>query len=207
MLAGAERGGGGEHGTHDGRAHDAEYILGVTVSKRVRIHYHRPDRGTTVFEEQLLLDRPDVKVTLLADYPGRDSYAAEQLILSAGAPIVWFVFPALWRDVGRFHLADGTFTGWYTNLRAPVRFAGDDWYCTDLFLDHWLPAHGSGSWLDEDELDAALSAGLLDDGTRRRIAAERATVDALLTAGDWPPAITREIDLAEARRLVVRSEA
>jgi predicted RNA-binding protein associated with RNAse of E/G family len=174
------------------------------VSKRVRIHYYRPDRGTTVFEEQLVLDRPDVKVTLLADYPGHDSYAGDRLILSAGAPIVWFVFPALSRDVGRFHLTDGTFTGWYTNLRAPVRLEGDDWYCTDLFLDHWLPALGSGSWLDQHELDAALRDGLLDDDMRRSIAAEQATVDALLARGAWPPPITREIDLEEARRRLGR---
>jgi predicted RNA-binding protein associated with RNAse of E/G family len=170
------------------------------VSTRVRIHYDRPDRGTTVYEELLVLDRPDVKVTLLADYPGRDSHAAGRLILSAGAPIVWFVFPELWRDVGRFHVADGTFTGWYTNLRAPPRFDGHDWYCTDLFLDHWLPAEGSATWLDEDELNAALRAGLIDDATRRAIAVERSTVDALLAAGHWPPPITREIDLAEAQR-------
>jgi predicted RNA-binding protein associated with RNAse of E/G family len=170
------------------------------VSKRVRIHYHRLDRGTTVFEERLVLDRSDVKVTLLADYPGRDSHAGDRLILAAGAPIVWFVFPALWRDVGRFHLADGTFTGWYTNLRAPIRLDGDDWYCTDLFLDHWLPAEGAAAWLDEHELEAAVRRGLLDGDLQRRIAAERAAVDALLTTGAWPPAITREIDLAEALR-------
>lgn len=170
------------------------------MSKPVRIHYHRPDRGTTVFEERLVLDRPDVKVTLLADYRGGDSYAGERLILSAGAPIVWFVFPALWCDVGRFHLADGTFTGWYSNLRTPIRLAGDDWYCTDLFLDHWLPVSGPAGWLDEDELDAALRVGLLDQAMRQRIAGERTTLDAQLAAGDWPPAITREIDLAEARR-------
>jgi predicted RNA-binding protein associated with RNAse of E/G family len=205
-LAAAERGR-GEHGDYDGSAHAGEYILGVIVSKRVRLHYHRPDRGTTVFEEQLLIDRPDVKVTLLADYPGRDSYAADRLILSAGAPIVWFVFPALWRDVGRFHLADGTFTGWYTNLRAPVRFDGDDWYCTDLFLDHWLPVSGPAAWLDQDELDAAVRAGLLDGITQERIAAERATVDDLLARGNWPPAITREIDLAEARRRLGAAES
>jgi predicted RNA-binding protein associated with RNAse of E/G family len=177
------------------------------VSKRVCLHYHRPGRGTTVFDEQLVLDRPDVKVTLLADYPGRDGYAADRLILSAGAPIVWFVFPALWRDVGRFHLADGTFSGWYTNLRTPIRVEGDDWYCTDLFLDHWLPADGPALWLDEDELAAALDAGLLDDTMRRAIAAERVTVDAMIATGEWPPAITREIHLAEARRrLRVNSE-
>lgn len=59
---------------------------------------------------------------------------------------------------------------------------------------------GPASWLDEDELDAALRAGLLDEAMREQIAGERATLDARLAAGDWPPAITREIGLAEARR-------
>ncbi len=173
------------------------------MTPSVRIHYHRPDRGTTVFVEHLLLDQPDVKVTLLADYQGEDAYAGDRLILSAGAPIVWFVFPNLCRDLGRFHLADGTFTGWYTNLRAPIRMKGPDWYCTDLFLDHWQPADGSpGEWLDEDELDAAVGAGLLDAARFDIVQAERAAITAELTAGTWPPAHAREMDLAEARRLL-----
>lgn len=169
------------------------------MTATVRIHYHRPDRGTTVFVERLVLDRPDVKVTLLADYPGADAYAGDQLILSAGAPIVWFVFPDRCRDVGRFHLADGTFSGWYTNLRAPIRMEGVEWFCTDLFLDHWLPADGSpGQWLDEDELDAARRSGLLDKAELAIVEAERATIRSELGAGRWPPAVARDLDLADA---------
>jgi uncharacterized protein DUF402 len=41
-------------------------------------------------------------------------------VLELGAPILWFVFPDKWYDVARFHLADRTFTGWYTNLCTPV---------------------------------------------------------------------------------------
>jgi predicted RNA-binding protein associated with RNAse of E/G family len=168
---------------------------------RVRIHYHRPDRGTTVFDEHLVLDRPDVKVTLLEAYQGRDAFAGNRLILPAGAPVVWFVFPGLCRDVGRFHLADGTFTGWYTNLRAPIRMEGADWYCTDLFLDHWIPADGSpGMWLDEDELEAARAAGLVTDAMLATVHAERTVVDGLVAARTWPPALACELALAEARR-------
>jgi predicted RNA-binding protein associated with RNAse of E/G family len=171
----------------------------------VRIHYHRPDRGTTVFVEHLVLDTPDAKVTLLDTYDGRDAFAGDRLILSAGAPVVWFVFPQLCRDVGRFHLADGTFTGWYTNLRAPMRIEEGDWYCTDLFLDHWLPADGGpGAWLDEDELAAATRAGLVEPAHLSLIAAERAAVDHALAGGTWPPELARDIDLDEARRRLAR---
>jgi predicted RNA-binding protein associated with RNAse of E/G family len=175
------------------------------MTTRVRIHYHRPDRGTTVFEEHLVLDRPDVKVTLLDTYDGKEAFAGGRLILSAGAPVVWFVYPALCRDVGRFHLADGTFTGWYTNLRAPIRMDGNDWYCTDLFLDHWLPADGSpGTWLDEEELDAARAAGLVSAADVDLARRERATVESELGAG-WPPPLARELDLGRARALVGRA--
>jgi len=167
----------------------------------VRIHYHRPDRGTTIFVERLVLDRPDVKVTLLEDYRGRDAYAGDRLILSAGAPVVWFVYPRLGRDVGRFHLRDGTFTGWYTNLRAPIRIDGDQWYCTDLFLDHWLPADGSpGVWLDENELEAATRAGLIGPEQIDAVRAEQARVDTELAAARWPPPLASAIDLEAARR-------
>ena len=175
------------------------------MTTRVRIHYHRPDRGTTVFEEHLVLDRPDVKVTLLDTYDGKEAFAGGRLILSAGAPVVWFVYPALCRDVGRFHLADGTFTGWYTNLRAPMRMDGNDWYCTDLFLDHWLPADGSpDTWLDEEELDAARAAGLVGAADVDLARRERATVESELGAG-WPPPLARELDLGRARALVGRA--
>jgi predicted RNA-binding protein associated with RNAse of E/G family len=172
-------------------------------SKRVRIHYHRPGRGTVVFHEELVLDRPDVKVTLLLEYEGLAAWAGTRRILDPGAPIVWFVFPGLWRDVGRFHLSDGTFTGWYTNLRAPPVMDGADWICTDLFLDHWIPAAGGpGMWLDEDELAAARDQGLMSDEHLLHIADERATVDRLTAAGEWPPEITRDVTLDRAVQLL-----
>ena len=175
------------------------------MTTRVRIHYHRPDRGTTVFEEELVLDRPDVKVTLLDTYDGKEAFAGGRLILPAGAPVVWFVYPALCRDVGRFHLADGTFTGWYTNLRAPIRMDGNEWYCTDLFLDHWLPADGSpGMWLDEEELDAARAAGLVGAADVDLVRHERAAIEAQLHTA-WPPPLARELDLDQALLRLGRS--
>jgi predicted RNA-binding protein associated with RNAse of E/G family len=170
----------------------------------VRIHYHRPGRGTIVFHEDLVLDRPDVKVTLLREYAGDAARAGNHRILDAGAPIVWFVFPHLWRDVGRFHLADGRFTGWYTNLRRPPRMDGADWHCTDLFLDHWIPADGGPAvWLDEDELAAARAQGLVTAEDTAGIAAERTALDRLTAVGQWPPDICREMTLAHALDLIV----
>jgi predicted RNA-binding protein associated with RNAse of E/G family len=173
------------------------------MTRQIRIHYHRPGKGTTVFEEAVVLDRPDVKVTLLRSYRGTAASAGGVTILEDGAPIVWYIFPSMWRDIGRFHLNDGSFTGWYTNLRYPAVFDGDDWTCTDLFLDHWLAADGAAAWLDEDELAQARRAGLVDDATATRIDQERRAIDAEVAAGSWPPAIAREIDLGAALQALV----
>src|SRR5690625_7056866 len=65
--------------------------------------------------------------------------AGDEVILEAGAPAIWFTFPGLWHDIGRFYLLDDTFTGYYTNIMTPVEFHDPlRWSTTDLFLDHWL---------------------------------------------------------------------
>lgn len=156
-----------------------------------------------MFEEALVLDRPDVKVSLLDEYDGRAVRAAADIILEVGAPILWFVFPGAWHDVGRFHLADGTFTGWYTNLCTPVEINGPRWACTDLFLDLWQPAGTPDAlWLDDDEFQAAVDDGLLGPAVAERTRRERQDVSARVERGQWPPLITREIDLHRARELI-----
>jgi len=81
---------------------------------------------------------------------------------------------------------------------------GNDWYCTDLFLDHWLPADGSpGVWLDEEELDAARVTGLVSAADLGVVRRERAAVEAELHAG-WPPRLARELGLRGALELAVR---
>ncbi len=169
------------------------------MSGSIRIHYHRPGKGTTILDEQLVLDRADVKVTLLPAFSEDDVRVGRDIILARDAPVVWYVFPSSWRDVGRFHLADGTFTGWYTNLRYPMTIEGLDWSCTDLFLDHWQPSSGPGIWLDEDEFGDAFTNGLITEDARTRVLTERAEIEEGLQNGSWPPPITREIDLAGAR--------
>lgn len=172
------------------------------MPRPIRYHYVRPGRGETVFHETLVLARTDLKVTLLEPYEGAPVRAGTSTILEAGAPIVWFVFPGAWHDVGRFHLADGTFTGWYTNLSTPVAVEGDRWRSTDLFLDLWQPADGSGHrWLDTEEFERAVASGVVGPDLARRTLEERDAVNAQLALNQWPPAVTREIDLATAKQL------
>lgn len=172
------------------------------MATRIRLEYRRAGRPVTVYEELLVLDRPDTKVLLLESHAGADLRVKDQVILGAGAPIVWYMFPEKWHNIGRFHLADGTFTGWYTNFIKPVEIQGDNWSATDLFLDLWQPAKGDPVWLDEDEFNAAHKAGKLDNSTRQRVLNERALIELQVKMGGWPPPITRDIDLQQARSLI-----
>ncbi|MBI4419450.1 MAG: hypothetical protein HY560_01385, partial [Gemmatimonadetes bacterium] len=48
---------------------------------------------------------------------------------------------------------------------------------------------------------AAFKAKRLDAATRRRALNERAMIDFQVAAGDWPPPVAKDIDLAQARSL------
>lgn len=167
----------------------------------ITLRYRRAGKPECVYQELLLIDRPDVKVLLLESQPGPEARVQDQVILGAGAPIVWYVFPEKWHEIGRFHLADGTFTGWYTNFIKPVEIQGTMWSVTDLFLDLWQPAAGGAEWLDEDELGAAHRSRKLDNATRQRVLNERALIELQVRSGGWPPPIARDIDLPQARSL------
>lgn len=172
------------------------------MGRVIRYEYRRPGKPVSVFQQQLVLDRPDAKVLLAPTYGGEPLRAAGRVIQEPGAPMVWFVFPEKWHDIGRFHLADGTFTGWYTNLVTPVEIKGETWSASDLWVDLWQPARGDPVWLDEDEFEAAVRARLLDRATHQRVLNERALIDLQVKTGAWPPPIARDIDLAQARRLL-----
>ncbi|HLB38230.1 MAG TPA: DUF402 domain-containing protein [Gemmatimonadales bacterium] len=171
------------------------------MASKIRYQYRRPGKPTTVYDQWLVLDRPDLKVMLLDAYAGEPVRVGDDTVLERGAPIVWFVFPETWHDIGRFHRADDTFTGWYTNLTTPISMAGTAWSAGDLFLDLWTPVAGPSVWLDEDEFEAAFRAKRLDAATRRRALNERAIIDLQVAGGEWPPRVARDIDLAQARRL------
>ncbi|MFQ6045177.1 MAG: DUF402 domain-containing protein, partial [Gemmatimonadales bacterium] len=113
--------------------------------------YRRPGLDIATYDELLVLDRPDVKILLQESYAGENLTAGDEAIQETGAPILWYVVPGAWHDIARFHLADGGFTGWYTNLATPVLMDGDRWSSTDLFLDLWQPVDGEARWLDEGE--------------------------------------------------------
>lgn len=161
----------------------------------VHIHYLRPPDDRRVYTQHLLLDRDDVKVTLARDVDFDSPVRVHgRPVLEPGADAVWFTFPGRWHDIGRFHLADGTFTGLYANILTPPTFEEDGsvWTTTDLFLDLWIDRAGAISVLDREQLERAVRRDLLDPELAERARDEASNLQEAHRAGRWPPDVVYE---------------
>ena len=171
----------------------------------VHIHYRRlPDREQ-VFRQVVLEDAGDYVVTWLpaADLP-KPVTAGGRTVLEPGAPVIWFTYRGRWHDVGRFHLADGTFTGVYANVLTPVEMDGGRWDTTDLCLDLWAGADGTLVVLDEDELRHAEAEGWASPELASRARDEAAALLVAARAGRWPGPEVHAWTLERAREAVSR---
>jgi predicted RNA-binding protein associated with RNAse of E/G family len=168
----------------------------------VQLHYRRPPDRLQVHLQPLVHDAPDVKVTLMpAVQLARPMRVAERVVSEDGSAIVWFSFPGLWHDIGRFHLADGTYTGLYANTLTPVEMRADHvWDSTDLFLDVWLDERGPVV-LDEDELEEAVARRWLEPAMGERAQREVARILEGIERGTWPPPVVGEWTLERAREV------
>ena len=168
-------------------------------SPTVHIHYLRPPDRVEIFTQSLLLDDPGVKITLASYIDVEHPMTIDGLVAFELSKAVWFTFPGAWHDVGRFHRADGTFTGCYSNILTPPTFHdGGIWHTTDLFLDVWIPSGGVATVLDEDELQEAEANGWVDAATADRARAEASALKEKAEAGVWPPPIVEEWTLERA---------
>lgn len=170
----------------------------------VRIHYHRLPQREELFVQQLVHRSADVVITYQPATPlARPLQVQGQVVLEEGSPAVWFTFPGAWHDIGRFHHADGRFTGIYTNILTPPRFHGPlSWETTDLFLDVWQGAGGPPALLDVAELAQALDAGWIDPELAAMAQAEAERVLERAARRAWPPAAVREWDLPRVLRTI-----
>lgn len=167
----------------------------------IRIRYLRPPDREQAFRQRLIARESGAVVTLLeAAEVSRPSIVDGAPILEPGSPIIWFTFPGAGHDVGRFHLADDTFTGLYANVLTPVEgVSGTEWRTTDLFLDVWLPVDGEPILLDEAELEEAVAQGWVDASTAAAARSEATRLVEHAARGTWPPQIVADWTLARAR--------
>lgn len=157
----------------------------------VEIHYLRPPDREQVFRQLLVHDGEYVKITLARDLVHDPPVViGGRPVLETGSDAVWFTFPGLWHDIGRFHRADGTFTGIYANVITPP-VLGDDhvWETTDLFLDLWIGRDGALRVLDRDQLREAEERGWIDRETSDRARREAARIRRDHRRGAWPPPV------------------
>jgi predicted RNA-binding protein associated with RNAse of E/G family len=173
---------------------------------RVHIHYRRPPNHLTIYRQDLVHDDGRVKVTFARNISLPKAVQVDgEVVLEPGSDVIWFTYPGLWHDVGRFHGADGRFTGIYANILTPCVFQpGHDWETTDLFLDLWLPAEGGPPQvLDAEELQIAEEAGVLSRRLAEQARDEVTRLLRLWEQGAWPaPEVhtwTRDRILAEYR--------
>jgi predicted RNA-binding protein associated with RNAse of E/G family len=168
----------------------------------IEIHYRRPPDRLDIFVQDLVVDEPDHKITL--HDPSSLTTAltvGDQVIQEPGAPIVWYVFPNTWYDIGRFHLEDGSFTGYYVNLIVPPELGERRWTIYDLCLDVWLDPNGSYIVLDQDEFDEAVDNHWIDTTTAQRTRHELDGVLQKLAAGRFPPDVVQRYPLKRVRQL------
>ncbi|HEX8241899.1 MAG TPA: DUF402 domain-containing protein [Longimicrobium sp.] len=175
------------------------------MTDHVEIHYRRlPDREQ-VFRQIVVADTGDYVVTLLeAAVLTKPVTAGGRTVLEPGAPVVWITYRGRWHDVGRFHLADGTFTGVYANMLTPVKMDGERWDTTDLCLDLWCGADGTLVVLDEDELRAAEAEGWVSPEVSTRAREEAGALLEAARLGRWPGPEVHEWTLEWAREAVSR---
>lgn len=154
--------------------------------------------------QELLLDEPDLKITLQVQPPGAQSIdIADGVALGSGSLLLWYLFPRQPFEIGAFHDSNGRLVGHYVNLVRPSTPAGARWFVDDLVLDVWLAPRTPARVLDEEELEEARRRHWISGETAQEA---RRAVDGVLARigqGHWPPAAVSRwpFDLIPALRL------
>ncbi|HSH45989.1 MAG TPA: DUF402 domain-containing protein [Longimicrobiales bacterium] len=171
------------------------------VPRPIRIQYLRPPDRVTVFRQTLVHETSEVLVTWLPRAGvARPMVVDGRTVLEPASPVVWFTFPGARHDIGRFHTADGAFTGLYANILTPVEVQDDEWRTTDLFLDIFLAPGHPARLLDQDELEGAMRDGHIDPALAAMARSEAARLMEAAAAGSWPPQVVAEWPLERARQ-------
>ena len=158
------------------------------------------------FEQELLHDGADCRVTLLPVSAGIAPLEIGDTALEEGGAVLWFLFPGKAWEVAAAYDAGGEMAGYYTNFIRPPRIEGRQWHLTDLFLDVWQPAEGEARLLDADDLEAAIADGTIEPAEARAIEDEAAAVMRAAESGRWPPRIVKEYPLADVPALRLRRD-
>jgi predicted RNA-binding protein associated with RNAse of E/G family len=98
-----------------------------------------------------------------------------------------------WFNVISVYDEDLVFKGYYTDILTPIQKTWNVVTATDLFLDLFMAPDGSWSVEDEEEFEAAIEKGLIDDGIARGARSGLEKVIARAEADEWPPECVKRI--------------
>ena len=119
--------------------------------------------------------------------------------MAAGYRAVWYLFQDEPFDIGRIYRPDGTWTGFYVDILAPVHWDGANprtlQPLVDLFLDVWITPDGRHLVLDEDEFAQAQRELWIAPAQAEHAQRTLHQVIAGIAAGAFPPAVAREAQL------------
>ncbi len=165
--------------------------------KTITLTYKRlPDR-INYYEQQLLYADDDVIVTTQKIKPSSQIVINEKTVLGDNFTAIWFVFSALWYDIGKIYNLNNEWTGYYCDIIQPVNRSSNNFEIVDLFLDLWVSPDGSYEVQDEDEFETALREGTI---TKELASKARHALDDLIdnvTSGNFPPDFVRNYALKE----------
>ena len=89
-------------------------------------------------------------------------------------------------DILAVYLESGALAGYYSDIATPLRKIGDEYYLDDLFLDYWLAPGQPPMALDEDEFEAAVTAGVMTAEQISQACATFARLGQEIAAGIFP---------------------
>jgi predicted RNA-binding protein associated with RNAse of E/G family len=149
----------------------------------IAIHYRRPPDRLRVYVQQVVHEQDDVIVTVSEPLELEQPVQVNgEIALETGSRAVWFTFPDMWHDIGRFHRADGSFTGVYANILTPPVIDGPI----------WVSPTGVSELLDEDEFLEGVAQKHVDQETADRARWEAEQIIGRHRRGLWPPPIVAE---------------
>jgi predicted RNA-binding protein associated with RNAse of E/G family len=159
----------------------------------VRIHYHRPGKELTIYEEDLIRVDETQLVTFKILPPAISAHLGEALQKQG------FITPEQCvhsiRKVYHFHEKFNVLEfrdpanqllGHYSDIGMPLEPFGDDYAMIDLFLDLWRYPNGQILELDWDELEAAQQNQLISPAQAEVARSTLARLVAEAASGIYP---------------------
>lgn len=168
--------------------------------------YRRLPDDTRIFQQELLHDGPECKVSLLLVDAGIAPLKIGDIRIEAGGAVMWFLFPGRTWEVAAVYDRSGRRLGTYTNFVRVPELSPGRWRITDLYLDVWQPDDGAARLLDEADLDEAVAEGLVGAEEAAAVRAEAEAVLRAAEAGRWPPRVLRDYPLDDVDSLRLRRD-